>query len=137
MSRILLKIRKIKIGELIMNNESNNVKYYKILREDMCHNGYQYHLGENIDTKNFNKRHECGGGMFFSDKDNILGFCDYGTLIAEVEPIGKIVKVDKKYKAHGINILSTRPLWDIETFKWLLNEKNNIHAWGEDRKSVV
>ena len=109
------------------------MKYYKILRTDMTHHGFKYQEGLNIDTEPFDETPDCGGGLFFSDAKNILAFCDYGDLIAEVEipKDEKIVKVNDKYKSHAIVLKNIKPLWNINTFEYLIQEGVDIHAYNE------
>ena len=106
------------------------MKYYKILRSDMTHHGFKYHEGLNIDIFPFDETPNCGGGLFFSDAQNILAFVNYGKLIAEIEvPDGtKIVQVEDKYKAHSIVLKNIRPIWTVDTFKYFIEEGINIHA---------
>ena len=106
------------------------MKYYKILSSDMTHHGFVYKEGLNIDTKPFDETPDCGGGLFFSDAQNILAFVNYGKLIAEVEvPDGtKIVQVEDKYKAHAIVLKHIKPIWTVDTFKYFIEEGINIHA---------
>ena len=106
------------------------MKYYKIVSSDMTHHGFVYKEGLNIDTELFDEIPNCGGGLFFSDAQNILSFVNYGNLIAEVEvPDGtKIVQVEDKYKAHAIVLKNIRPIWTIDTFKYFIEEGINIHA---------
>ena len=106
------------------------MKYYKILSSDMTHHGFVYKEGLNIDTEPFDKTPVCGGGLFFSDAQNILAFVNYGKLIAEIEvPDGtKIVQVEDKYKAHAIVLKNIRPIWTVDTFKYFIEEGINIHA---------
>ena len=113
---------KITVGGLHM--------YYKILKKNMLHYSMQYKEGLNVDIKPFNSSPVCGGGLFFSDEKNILAFCGYGDLIAEVTiPEGeKIVPVENKYKANKIILSNIRDLWTKETFKYLVRKGINLHA---------
>ena len=106
------------------------MKYYKILSSNMTHHGFVYKEGLNIDTKPFDETPDCGGGLFFSNAENILSFWRYGGLIAEVEvPDGtKIVQVGDKYKAHAIVLKNIKPIWTVDTFKYFIEEGINIHA---------
>ena len=106
------------------------MKYYKILKNDMIHHSFQYKEGLNVDTNPFNETSNCGGGLFFSDAENILSFRQYGDLIAEVEiPAGtKIVQVGDKYKAHAIIIKNIKPIWTVDTFKYFIEEGIDIHT---------
>ena len=104
--------------------------YYKILKKNMNHNDFQYHEGLNVDTNEFNPTPNYDGGLFFSDAEHIMLFCDYGDLLAEVEiPEGeKIVQVYDKYKSHSIILKNIKPLWNVDTFKWMTEQGNDIHA---------
>ena len=104
--------------------------YFKILADDLCHNGFQYKEGLNVDTNIFDETPSCGGGLFFSDEKNIIEFCNYGNKIAVVTvPEGKqIVKVNNKFKSHSVIISDIRNLWSAETFKWLIENGADIHA---------
>ena len=104
--------------------------YFKILREDLTHNGYTYHKGLNVDPNLFDPTPDCRGGLFFSDTKHILKFCDYGTKIAEVVvPEGElIVQVNDGYKAHQIILKEIKDLWTVETFEWLIECGVDIHA---------
>ena len=106
------------------------MKYYKILSSDLTHHGFKYQEGLNIDTNPFDETPDCGGGLFFSNAENILSFVGYGNLIAEVEvPDGtKIVQVEDKYKAHAIVLKNIKPIWTVDTFKYFIEESINIHA---------
>ena len=106
------------------------MKYYKILRSDMTHHGFVYTEGLNIDTEPFDEIPACGGGLFFSNAENILAFCNYGDLIAEVEiPIDeKVVKVENKYKSHSIVLKNIKSIWTVDTFKYFIEEGIDIHA---------
>ena len=109
------------------------MKYYKILRSDMIHHGFVYKEGLNIDTEPFDETPDCCGGLFFSDAQNVLSFCDYGDLIAEVEvPNGeKIIPVKDKYKSHAIVLKNIKPLWNIDTLEYLIQAGIDIHV-GND-----
>ena len=100
----------------------------------MTHHGFVYKEGLNIDTEPFDETPNCGGGLFFSDAQNILSFVNYGKLIAEIEvPDGtKIVQVEDKYKAHAIVLKNIRPIWTVDTFKYFIEEGINIHADDDD-----
>ena len=104
--------------------------YFKILREDLTHYGYTYHEGLNVDPNPFDSTPDCGGGLFFADEKEILGFCDYGTKIAEITVPDEevIVPVRSKYKTHRIILGPVRKLWTKETFEWLTSCGVDIHA---------
>ena len=133
-------------------------KYYKIIKENMNMNGFKYKVGLNIDHNPINEQ-ECSNGLHFSDKDNILKFLDYGTLICQEcsnelyfsdkdnilkfldcgtlicrVKIPKGVKVyDFKYKSKSNSIIIEEPMdiRKVETWKWSVQEGINIHADDE------
>ena len=106
------------------------MKYYKILRSDMTHHGFVYKEGLNVDINPFDETPCCGGGLFFSDAENILSFVGYGDLIAEVKiPNGEqIVQVRSKYKSHTIVLKNIKPLWNIDTLEYLIQAGIDIHV---------
>lgn len=111
--------------------------YFKILKEDLRHHGFQYKEGLNVDTKRFNPSQKYGGGLFFTDEKSIFSFLDCGTKIADVTiPDGEpVVSVDsfgtKKYKAHRIVLSNIRELYTVETFKQLIAARADIHVWND------
>lgn len=76
--------------------------FYKIMREDCIHHGFQYKTGLNIDKIRFSPRGSCKpGGMYFTCR-NILSYIDYGPYICKVTiPDGaKIYCEGGKFKAN-------------------------------------
>lgn len=98
-------------------------KYYKILPENMCCLGFQYQEGLNIDTNKVDKE-RFGYGLHFANAKGILSYCNYGTMIAEVEiPKDAVVfHFGNKFKADRIILKNLRPLLNIETLKELKQE---------------
>ena len=107
-------------------------KYYKILPENLICRGFQYQEGLNIDTKPID---ECQNsyGLHFSNATYIMNFCDYGTMIAEVEiPEGSVVyRSGTKFKADRIILKNIRPLWDVETLEDLIREGVDFEPFKE------
>ena len=98
----------------------------------MNHYGFQYKEGLNEDTRDFNEK-ENSFGLHFADQSSIMSFLEYGDdLIAEVEiPIGESIIAFKsecdnsnKYKAKRIILKNIRPLWTLDTFRYLVEECN-------------
>ena len=61
--------------------------YYKITNEKECHYDLQYHDGLIVDTKSFddNPKHSCAvGGIYFTTKEHIHKFFEYGKWIRPV-----------------------------------------------------
>lgn len=87
--------------------------YYKITNKDEIHFGYEYKDGLNIDTKD---------GMYFTDKQNLYNFLQFGIYIRKVTiPRGiKIIKDTSfntiKWKAKQIILGEKINLYDLNTF---------------------
>ena len=104
--------------------------YFKVLNNNMEQYGFQYKEGLNVDTNEFNSKAN-SFGLHFSDQTSIMSFLEYGDdLIAEVEvPIGEPIVSFKNdnsicYKAKRIILKNIRPLWKLDTFKYLIEECN-------------
>jgi hypothetical protein len=89
------------------------------------HNGLQYRTGLNVDSKQFYPSGNClPGGIYFSDENNILFFCNRGPWIREVK-IPKNAQVyenpgfPKKWKADRVILGRRRSLWNLKTFQML------------------
>ncbi len=66
-------------------------KYYKVMRKDLTHNGFEYKLGMNVDSKPFNPSGSClSGGLYYTTLEHLHLYLTYGSLIAEVIPVGQI-----------------------------------------------
>ena len=104
--------------------------YYKILPEDLNCKGFQYQEGLNIDTKKITP-YKCDNGLHFADAEDILYFCNYGSMIAEVElPEDAIVyHFGNKSKADRIILKNIRPLWSVETIGALIREGVDIESY--------
>ena len=98
-------------------------KFYKILPENLVCKAFQYHEGLNIDTNRIDK-YKCGYGLHFSDLKHILSFCNYGSIIAEVEiPEDAVVKhFNNQSKADRIILKNLRPLWNVDVIEDLIQE---------------
>jgi hypothetical protein len=60
--------------------------YYKILRKDLLHNGFQYALGLNIDHLPFSTSEMCSpGGLYFCKLDDLHLYFHFGELVGEIE----------------------------------------------------
>ena len=104
--------------------------YYKILPDNLICRDFQYQEGLNIDTNTIDE-YECSYGLHFADKKHILDFCDYGSIIAEVElPEDAVVyHFDDKSKADKIVLKNLRPLWSVETIEALIREGVDIESY--------
>lgn len=108
-------------------------RYYKILPENLNCDGFQYHEGFNIDV---HKIDECilGYGLHFADAAHILSFCDYGSMIAEVEipDDATVYNFINEFKADKIILKNIRPLWNIETIETLIQEGVEFETYIND-----
>lgn len=110
--------------------------YFKITNENEKHRGLQYQDGIVEDILPFNNSQEscCPGGIYFSDKDNILNFIDYGQWIRQVE-IPEDAKWMRdpegdKFRASKLFFHPRKELLNIDTLKWLI--ENGVNIQGDD-----
>ncbi len=92
--------------------------FYKILRQDLTHNGFVYQLGLNVDTQPFQPNAHCSGGLYFSDLEHIVWYLDYGDLVARVAvpPEARwIQEAPGQFKADRIILIDLQPWkdWDL------------------------
>lgn len=115
-----------------------NQTYYKVTNKKECHHGYQYKNGLNIDKQEFNDDPEekCGNGLYFTDKENIKRYLNYGIYIRKVYvpvdalTIGSITKNGKKYRANKIVLGKKYNIWEFSTIKKFdLNNNSNDLAY--------
>lgn len=104
--------------------------YYKILNEQLNHHGFQYSLGLNVDFNEFNPSGSCHkGGLYFTTKENLFKFFDFGIYIAEIEiPDDAQIYEDPngdKYKADKIIIKSIK-LRDGMLLRYVKNKTPQI-----------
>ena len=91
--------------------------YYKITNREENHNGLQYHTGRVVDILPFNDnpKESCvPGGIYFTDKDHILEFGNYGPWVRPLTvPKGVRVILDPngdKFRAHEVDMQERIPL---------------------------
>ena len=107
--------------------------YYKILPEDLNCKGFQYHEGLNVDTNEIDED-EFSYGLHFAEAFHILGYCNHGSMIAEVEiPDNAVVyHYINKSKADRIILKNIRPLWSAETLNALVQKDVNLGPYKDD-----
>ena len=102
------------------NSMHSDKKFYKVLNDSLCHFGFTYAAGLNVDTQLFNPSSTCSaGGLYFCEEEHLhLYLFSYGYICATVSiPDDALVyKEDTKYKAnqlilHNIQHISKLPLW--------------------------
>jgi len=97
-------------------------KWYKVIRENMNHNGFRYKIGLNVDFIKFNPFGSCQpGGLYFTNAKNLHKFLDYGELIADIElpPDARVYKDpdEDKWKADRLVVKSVCEFKDHPLFK--------------------
>jgi hypothetical protein len=87
--------------------------YFKVFDESDKHHDFQYHDG-------INEEPECGNGMFFTTREHIHKFYEYGTYIRKVIPLGKVIQVGRdKFKTNKLELKKRYWLGDLNTYKEL------------------
>jgi hypothetical protein len=103
---------------------TKNLELYKILNYDEKHYNYQYCTGLNILKEQFNsnKKADCGpGGLYFTQKDYISYFKNYGKYVRKVslpwdDKDFKIVMIDGGLKFRANKIILDKIHSPIDTF---------------------
>ena len=114
-----------------MHVETNTITYFKITKYDEVHHELKYHTGLNTDPHDFDENPEhscCVGGIYFSDREHIEQFYEFGVWIREVKPVGKVVKNGNKYRAHEVVLGERYSLGDPKTWK-ILNVPSPSMDW--------
>ncbi len=98
------------------------MQYYKILNDEMKHHEFQYKLGLNIDTSDFDDK-ECGKGLHFCKKEDVGLWLSYGSKLAfiTIPETAKVCHFKNKSKANSIFIEKVINLkdwneWENENF---------------------
>jgi len=65
--------------------KTNDKIFYKCVAKDLTHHGFTYKIGLNEDIVKFDPSSECKGGLYFTDKNHISDYLDYGTNFANVK----------------------------------------------------
>jgi len=96
--------------------------YFKVTNEKECHNGFQYQTGLNVLDKPFEPKGSCvGGGLYFTDLENLSKFYSYGVwLRVVIIPEDAMMVKDPagdKWRANKIILGDKYPLFDVETIK--------------------
>jgi hypothetical protein len=98
--------------------EQYGIKFYKFLAKDFIHNGFNYKIGLNVDTKKFHPSGQCNeGGLYFTDKKNILSFSEYGPNLGviEIPDDAQVYIEENKFKADKLEL--TNILLDDDTLE--------------------
>ena len=111
----------------------NKKTFYKITNNTENHNGFQYKTGLNILDSKFDPSSNCGGGLHFSNRENILHFIIFGDNIRElvVPDDAKIVKikgVPLKYKTDKLILKKEKyPVYSRDTIQRLKLKVNRLY----------
>lgn len=104
--------------------------YFKILNSELNHYGFQYKEGLNVDYHTKEKR-----GLYFTDKDHILGYLEMGTVIAKVTvPSNVIIHTQDAgaMYANEIILSDIMEIWNLDNFKKIVEEWSiNISKYGD------
>ncbi len=81
------------------------MEYYKVLNDEMNHHGFQFQLGLNTDTSDFNDE-ECKNGLHFCKKEDVMLWLSYGSKLAfiTIPETAKVCHFKDKSKADSIVI---------------------------------
>ena len=121
----ILEISKVYSGEEF-NNLTKGKTFIKILNKKQNHNGFQYKLGLNVDSKPFNPIGTClSGGLYFSEAKNFLLFYHCGESMWRIiiPNDSKVYVEENKFKADKF-VLDEKCF--IEDFSFL----NDQISWG-------
>lgn len=110
--------------------------FYKFLNNNLKHYEFEYKLGLNIDSKQFNPSGECSiGGLYFCDEASCYHHFDtYGTKLAliEIPNDARVYVEENKFKADKIFITKIIDFRDVDNDFWI----NIIHKNGYAIKYV-
>ena len=115
----------MKLHTLLTGEEFNRIhsdtKFYKVLNDSLCHNGFIYKEGLNVDTHPFTPTGTCSaGGLYFCEEDKLINYLfDYGSFYATVSiPNDALVyKEENKFKTSRIILHNIQPI--NESLLWL------------------
>lgn len=91
----------VQFNASLFNKDYYNKTFYKWLNDDYTHFNYKYKpLSINVDVLNFVPRGECAkGGLYFTDRKNILNFNSFGKHLHEIKILPKTPVYSEKFKA--------------------------------------
>ena len=102
------------------NKIYKDIKMYKFLNDDMIHNNFEYQLGLNIDTEDFNPTDTCSkGGLYFCEESKChLYWNDYGELLAHIGILNDAKIENHKFKTDKLIINKIESFNDIADNFW-------------------
>ena len=112
--------------------------FFKITNTNENHIGFQYQDGLNILKEEFNDNPNkscCAGGLHFTNAENIFKFLDYGIYLRKItlptdNPDFRVIKdsAGDKWRANMIILGERYDLCNVDTFKYLIEQKADIHT---------
>jgi hypothetical protein len=96
-----------------------NVKFYKFINEEKCHNDLVFDVGEIIDPIKFNPTNSCSkGGIYFTTFEHIFRFLDYGCYFCEIIIFddSRCYIENNKIKANKFTIKNMIPISDLNSW---------------------
>ena len=129
------------------NRIHSDTKFYKVLNDSLCHNGFIYKEGLNVDTHPFTPTGTCSaGGLYFCEEDKLINYLfDYGSFYATVSiPNDALVyKEENKFKTsrlilHNIQPINESILWLDTTFTTKsVQHKGNVLKYVKDQTEEI
>lgn len=124
------------------------MEYYKILNERMNHNGFQYQLGLNVDTKEFKPEGSCQeGGLYFTTKEHLFRFFEFGIYIADISLCSALLDESDsllykdprgdKLKTNKFIITKITLIKDHELGKLFVKQKSNATSSKIDVSKLI
>lgn len=111
-------------GYLTKGSKLPKTQFFRIMNPDLVHHGFQWRLGENVDSQLFMPTGTCKkGGLYFTTFRRLMDFFVISTVklldhwLAEVwvapdEPVWS--EEDKKWKAHKVTVMSLTRIGDLD-----------------------
>jgi len=115
------------------NERYQGIKMYKFMNNNLKHYGFQYGVGLNIDTTQFDPFTECRGGLYFCEETKCHMYWrnfGYGEKMASIEiPNDARVCIEhEKFKADRLIITAIDSFEDVCDELWIKILKNDYYA---------
>jgi hypothetical protein len=98
-----------------LNRLHNHLPFYKFIRQDKTHHGFEYRKGMNVDTVAFHPTSTCSaGGLYFTTAQYVHLFFGYGKYLCEVHipPDARCYIEENKIKADRLIVPAFTPVAD-------------------------
>ena len=114
------------------NKICKNIKFYKVLNNNLKHYGFTYKLGLNIDKEPFDPTKTCSkGGLYFCNEPNCCIYFDkYGTKLAliEIPDDARIYVEFGRFKADRLIIKEITDFENVDDSFWVNIAPKNSKA---------